>query len=146
MLLFALRHGNEVLTARVQGLLERQKPAALRETFRLVLSLLLPLDDQSRAGARLRAGLIARACVDDPTRALAAEAYTNLTASLVQQLTEATRAHHTRPGLDVPQTARHLVSVIEGLRWPLLFGNYTHQEALTVLDAHLDLIFSSQPN
>jgi TetR/AcrR family transcriptional regulator, transcriptional repressor of bet genes len=33
------------------------------------------------------------------------------------------------------------VSVIEGLRWPLLFGVYTEREALDVLDAQLDRIF-----
>lgn len=33
------------------------------------------------------------------------------------------------------------MSVIEGLRWPLLFGAYTEHEALDVLDAQLDQIF-----
>jgi hypothetical protein len=31
--------------------------------------------------------------------------------------------------------------VIEGLRWPLLFGVYGEREALDVLDARLDQIF-----
>ncbi|MFI0351140.1 TetR/AcrR family transcriptional regulator [Actinomadura sp. 9N407] len=142
MLLFALRQGNELLTVRVRELLDQRKPATLREQFRLVLSLLLPFDDDGRAGARLWAGMISRACVDDPTRGLATEAYTNLTAFVDRQLAQAVQAHHAREGLDVPQAARHLVSVIEGLRWPLLFGAYTDQEALAVLDAHLDLIFT----
>jgi len=30
---------------------------------------------------------------------------------------------------------------IEGLRWPVLFGVYTEQQAMDVLDAQLDLIF-----
>ena len=45
------------------------------------------------------------------------------------------------PGMDVAQSARHLVSVIDGLRWPVLFGTYTEQEALAVLDAQFDQIF-----
>jgi hypothetical protein len=37
--------------------------------------------------------------------------------------------------------ARHLVSVIEGLRWPVLFGVYTQEQAMGILDARFDLIF-----
>jgi hypothetical protein len=43
--------------------------------------------------------------------------------------------------MDATQAARHLVSVIEGLRWPVLFGVYTEQQAMHILDAQLDLIF-----
>jgi len=31
--------------------------------------------------------------------------------------------------------------MIEGLRWPLLCGVYSEQQAMEVLDAQLDLIF-----
>jgi hypothetical protein len=31
--------------------------------------------------------------------------------------------------------------VIEGLRWPVLFGVYSPQQAMDILDAQLDLIF-----
>ena len=40
---------------------------------RLFCTLLLPLDDDSKAGARLWAGLISRGCVDEPARKLAAQ-------------------------------------------------------------------------
>jgi hypothetical protein len=33
--------------------------------------------------------------------------------------------------------------VIEGLRWPVLFGVYTEQQAMDILDAQLDEIFRS---
>ena len=45
------------------------------------------------------------------------------------------------PDADAAQPARHLVSVIEGLRWPALFGVYSEQQAMDILDAQLDLIF-----
>jgi TetR/AcrR family transcriptional regulator, transcriptional repressor of bet genes len=141
MLLFALDYGNTLLTARVQELLAERKPATPRATFRLLFTLLLPLDDDSRTGARLWAALIARGCVDEPTRKLAADAYTGLTAFVVRWLTEAMNEHQTAEGIDAAQSARHLVSVIEGLRWPLLFGVYTEHQALDVLDAQLDQIF-----
>jgi TetR/AcrR family transcriptional repressor of bet genes len=141
MLLFALEQGNRMLAVRVQELLAEREPATLRESFRLLFTLLLPLDPDGRTGARLWAALIARGCVDEPTRKLATDAYTNLTAFVVRWLTEATQGHQTVEGMNVAQAARHLVSVIEGLRWPLLFGVYSEREALDVLDAQLDQIF-----
>jgi len=62
-------------------------------------------------------------------------AYANLTDFVVRQLSEEL------PDADAGQAARHLVSVIDGLRWPVLFGVYTEQQAMDVLNAQLDLIF-----
>jgi TetR/AcrR family transcriptional regulator, transcriptional repressor of bet genes len=62
-------------------------------------------------------------------------AYANLTDFVVRQLRDAL------PGVETAQSGRHLVSLIEGLRWPLLFGSYTEQQAMDILDAQLDLIF-----
>jgi AcrR family transcriptional regulator len=135
MLRFALAYGNTLLADRATRLMAEQKPTTPRETFRLFCTLLLPLDDDSRAGARLWAGLISRGCVDEPTRRLAALAYANLTEFVVRQISDA------RPDADTAQAARHLVSMIEGLRWPVLFGVYSEQQAMDVLDAQLDLIF-----
>jgi len=135
MLRFALAYGHTLLGERGTRQGEEHKPATPRETFRLLCTLLLPFDEDSRTAARLWAGLIGRACVDEPTRKLAAMAYANLTDFVVRQLGDAL------PGADVAQTARHLVSLIDGLRWPVLFGVYTEQQAMDILDAHLDLIF-----
>jgi len=134
MLQFALTYGNTLLAERATRLMAEQKPTTPRQTFRLFCTLLLPLDEDSRAGARLWAGLISRACVDESTRKLAALAYANLTDFVVRQLSDALPA-------DAGQAARHLVSMIEGLRWPVLFGVYSEQQAMEVLDAQLDLIF-----
>jgi TetR/AcrR family transcriptional regulator, transcriptional repressor of bet genes len=145
MLLFALEYGNDLLAARIPELLAERKPATPRETWQVFFTVLLPLDSESRTGARLWAALIARGCVDGPTGKLAHDAYSNLTAFVVRQLTEAAQQHQTAEGVDVARSARHLVSVIEGLRWPLLFGVYTEREALDVLDAQLDQIFGAAP-
>jgi TetR/AcrR family transcriptional regulator, transcriptional repressor of bet genes len=143
MLLFALEYGNGLLAERIQQELAGRAPAPLRETFRWVCTLLLPLDAESRTGARLWAALIARGCVDEPTGRLAAEAYANLTAFVVRSLTDAGASDQTAEAL--ARSARHLVSVIEGLRWPLLFGVYAEDQALQVLDAQLDQIFGVTP-
>jgi TetR/AcrR family transcriptional regulator, transcriptional repressor of bet genes len=135
MLRFALAYGNTLLAERGTRLGAERKPATPHETFRLFCTLLLPLDEDSRTAARLWAGLIGRACVDEPTRKLAAMAYANLTDFVMRQLSDAL------PGVDAAQAARHLVSVIEGLRWPVLFGVYTEQQAMDILDAQLNLIF-----
>jgi TetR/AcrR family transcriptional regulator, transcriptional repressor of bet genes len=135
MLRFALAHGNTLLAERGTRLGEERRPATPRQTFRLFCTLLLPFDEDSKTAARLWAALIGRACVDEPTRKLAAMAYANLTDFVVRQLRDAL------PGAAAAQAARHLVSVIEGLRWPVLFGVYTEQQAMDILDAQLDLIF-----
>jgi TetR/AcrR family transcriptional repressor of bet genes len=135
MLRFALAHGNTLLAERGTRLLAEYKPATPHEAFRLFCTLLLPLDEDSRTAARLWAGLISRGCVDEPTRKLAAMAYANLTDFVVRQIRD------TLPGADTAREARHLVSVIEGLRWPVLFGVYTDQQAMDILDVQLDLIF-----
>jgi TetR/AcrR family transcriptional regulator, transcriptional repressor of bet genes len=135
MLRFALAYGNTLLAERATRLMAERKPATPREAFRLLCTLLLPLDEDSRAGARLWAGLIGRGCVDEPTRKLAALAYENLTDFVVRQFSDVL------PDADAAQAARHLVSVIEGLRWPVLFGVYSEQQTMDVLDAQLDLIF-----
>ena len=135
MLGFALAYGNTLLAERATRLMAEQKPATPRQAFRLFCTLLLPLDDDSKAGARLWAGLISRGCVDQPTRKLAALAYANLTDFVIRQLSDAL------PDANAAQAARHLVSVIEGLRWPVLFGVYTEQQAMDVMDTQLDLIF-----
>jgi AcrR family transcriptional regulator len=140
MLLFALEYGNGLLAERIQQLVAERRPATPREAFRLLVTLLLPVDEDRRTGARLWAGLIARGCVDEPTSKLAADAYANLTAFVVRWLTDAIKEQPATPG-EVAQAARHLVSVIDGLRWPVLFGVYSEREALAVLDAQLDQIF-----
>lgn len=138
MLGFALAYGNTLLAERGTRLVAERQPATPRETFRMFCTLLLPVDEDSKAAARVWAGLVSRACVDEPTRKLAAMAYSNLTDFVVRQLRDAL------PGVDTAQSARHLVSVIDGLRWPLLFGVYTERQAMDILDAQFDLIFRSR--
>jgi AcrR family transcriptional regulator len=135
MLAFALAQNHARLVQRILALGVPHDPAAPRAGFELLCTLLLPFDEDSSDAARVWAGLISRACVDEETRALAAEAYTNLTDFVVRQLADAL------PGHAVDQAARHLVSVVEGLRWPVLFGVYSRRQALDILNAQFDLIF-----
>lgn len=143
MLLFALEYGNGLFAARIQELLRAaETPVAPRAAFRLLCTLLLPLDTDRQTGARLWAALIARGCVDGPTGTLAADAYAGLTSFVAHWLAQ-TAGPGAAVRLDVGHAARQLVSVIEGLRWPVLFGVYGEREALAVLDAQLDQIFGA---
>jgi TetR/AcrR family transcriptional regulator, transcriptional repressor of bet genes len=139
MLLFALEYGNGLFAARIQVLLAEGGPLAPRAAFRLFCRLMLPLDPDGRTGARLWAALIARGCVDEPTGRLAADAYANLTAFVARSLRESADA--LASGIDIDRAARQLVTVIEGLRWPVLFGVYGEREALAMLDFQLDQVF-----
>jgi len=141
MLLFALEYGNGLIAARIQVLLAERGPLAQRAAFRLFCTLLLPLDPDGQTGARLWAALIARGCVDEPTGRLAADAYANLTAFVTRSLGESATA--LARDADIEQAARQLVTVIEGLRWPVLFGVYDERQALAVLDSQLDQIFGA---
>jgi TetR/AcrR family transcriptional regulator, transcriptional repressor of bet genes len=143
MLLFALEYGNGLFVARIQELLRTAvTPVPPRAAFRLLCTLLLPLDADRRTGARLWAALIARGCVDEPTSTLAADAYAGLTAFVARWLAE-TAGPEAAARMDMGHAARLLVSVIEGLRWPVLFGVYGEREALAVLDSVLDQIFGA---
>ena len=71
---------------------------------------------------------------DGVTVSAGPQAYANLTEFVIHQRSDAL------PDGDAAQAARHLVSVIEGLRWPVLFGVYSQQQAMDILDAQLDLI------
>ena len=75
-----------MLAGRGVGSGSRAEPGDAAREVPAGFTLLLPVDEDGRAAARLWAGLIARACVDKPTPKLAAQAYTNLTEFVVRQL------------------------------------------------------------
>jgi AcrR family transcriptional regulator len=143
MLRFALDYGNSLLAARLQQLLAQRQAASPREILRLCCTLLLPLDPDSRAGARLWAAFVAHGCVDEPTGNLAADAYTGLTSFLTARIAAALADQAASRRGYQDQAALHLASIIEGLRWPLLFGTCSQSDALAVLDSVLDQIFEA---
>lgn len=102
---------------------------------------MLPLSEESRAGARLYAALQARAVVDPAIAALAVQAFEGMTGFYRAQLEKARQEGGLRADLDVDLAARSLGSVVSGLVPPLLFGVYTEEQAMEVLDEHLDRVF-----
>ncbi len=142
MFLFALTRANERLAARIQDQLATgPAPSSARAGFRFFLTQLLPLDEESRTGARVWIAFLSRAATDPATRALAAAAYTNLTGFIRTHLAKAHADAETLEDLDLDRAAHSLVATIEGLRYPLLLGARSPGESLAVLDKQLDQIF-----
>jgi hypothetical protein len=91
---------------------------------------LLPLDDESRDNGRVALAFLAYTAV----RPAAAEPPGD-TAKLVDFIASLI-------GLPDPvDAAAGLLALMEGLGIYLLGGQYTEQQALRALDAHLDLLF-----
>ncbi|MFC0041861.1 TetR/AcrR family transcriptional regulator [Actinomadura rayongensis] len=141
MILFALEYGNENLAVRMRRRMAEHPDAPARDLYRYFFTRLLPLDEESRRGARVWMAFLARAAIDPATQKLAAEAYANLTAFVRTQL-----AAVGVPAESLDRASHHLVAVLEGLRYPLLLGARTPEETLAVLDAQLGTIFDADPN
>jgi hypothetical protein len=82
--------------------------------------------------------------VDPSVGELATMAFEGVTAFLAKQLALGVERGELPAGLDLEHTARALYSVVEGLRWPTLFGVYSEAQALAVLDEHLDRLFQRE--
>ncbi|GAA2628923.1 TetR family transcriptional regulator C-terminal domain-containing protein [Actinomadura fulvescens] len=132
MILFALEYGNENLAARMRQRMAAHPDTPPRDLYRYFFTQLLPLDEESRRGARVWMAFLSRAAIDPAAQRLAAEAYTNLTAFVRARLADVGV-----PAESLDLASHHLVAVLEGLRYPLLLGARTPEETLAVLDAQL---------
>ncbi|MFF3070240.1 TetR/AcrR family transcriptional regulator [Kitasatospora sp. NPDC057904] len=142
MLRFAIEYNHELLTARFARLFAGDRmPTTVRELLRRLLVELLPLDEQSRDGARMGAAILARGAVDPSVRDVVTMVYEGATGFLAQQLRLGQERGELPADLDPDHAARALHTVVEGLRWPVLFGVYREADALAVLDEHLDRLF-----
>ncbi|MGW3889726.1 TetR/AcrR family transcriptional regulator [Micromonospora chokoriensis] len=106
-----------------------------RLLLRTMLAALLPLDEHTR---------------DDGRVALAFLAYTAVRPAAATGLREGTRQltefiAGLLPDRHDAAAAAGLLALMEGLGVYLLGGQYTTEQALDALDAHLDLLFASSP-
>lgn len=142
MLAFAQHYNYERATVRIPALIARvPEPRTTRALFRVLLIDLLGLDGESREGARLGAAMRAYAVIDEHAAATARIAYDGVNAFLATQLRTAQAGGELPGHLDPDLAARHLYAVIEGLSGPTLIGAYTPDQAIAVLDHHLDQLF-----
>jgi TetR/AcrR family transcriptional regulator, transcriptional repressor of bet genes len=142
MLDFAHQYNYERATERIPKLIaELPEPRTFRTMLRALLVDLLGLEGESREGARLGAAMLGRAVIDPKAATTARTAYGGLTGFMTTQLRTAQQAGEIPADTNPEHAARYLNAVVEGLRWPALIGACTPDQALAILDDHLDRLF-----
>ena len=134
MMAFALdvvRDRNQArLTEAIQRLGDDPPPRLL---LRAVIAALLPLDDDTRENGRVALAFLAYTAVR-PEAAEPLREDTELMTGFIAGLIPAPSAETAAAGL---------LALMEGLGVYLLGGQYTAEQALDALDAHLDLLFAA---
>ncbi|WP_234582289.1 TetR/AcrR family transcriptional regulator [Micromonospora sp. MH99] len=133
MMAFALsvvRERSQVRVAdAVAGLGENPSPRLL---LRTMIAALLPLDEHTRDDGRVALAFLAYTAVRPSAAASLREDTAQLAAFIASVL----------PSNDAAAAAG-LLALMEGLGVYLLGGQYTAEQALDALDAHLDLLFGA---
>ncbi|MGK5685510.1 TetR/AcrR family transcriptional regulator [Actinoplanes sp. URMC 104] len=131
MMAFALAAVRERSEARVRAAL-----AALgddpppRLLLRTMIAALLPLDEASREDGRVALAFLAYTAVRPQARAELRPGTARMVDFIASRLPDGTTG-----------SAAALLALMEGLGVYLLGGQYTDEQALQALDAHLDLLF-----
>ncbi|WP_214416265.1 TetR/AcrR family transcriptional regulator [Sphaerisporangium fuscum] len=143
MLVFALDHIGKLserrVIARIRALSGSPSP---REVVRETLAEMLPLDDKSRSGILVQIAYFIRAVHDERLRATAKEGIPALRAFIAGRLREAVQNGQIAPHRDPDDEAMLLIALVDGLTTYVLLEVHTPEEALRLLDRHLDQLFS----
>jgi AcrR family transcriptional regulator len=136
MMAFALSVVKDRSSARIGTAVSALGPdPAPRLLLRTFIAALLPLDDASREDGRVALAFLAYTAV----RPSASASLRSDTAQLVAFIADLV------PVTPAAPAAAGILALMEGLGVYLLGGQYTAAQALEVLDAHLDMLFSSHP-
>jgi AcrR family transcriptional regulator len=104
-----------------------------RLLLRTMIATLLPLDEHTRNDGRVALAFLAYTAV----RPAAASTLREETAQMISFIASIL------PSLNANEAAAGLLALMEGLGVYLLGGHYTAEQALSALDAHLDMVFRS---
>lgn len=135
MLLFAL----DAVSERVEARMAAHPPGPL-PLVRALLVEQLPLDETRRVEGRVALAFQAYTTRSEAIAGKLREASEGLRKYLADLLREAQEAGELPSALPPERTATALLALVEGLGTQAVTGNYPPEEALAVLDAHLDLI------
>ena len=138
MLLFALGYMRERVLARLDRADVAGSP---RDQTRAAIRAMLPVDEPSRQEALVNNAFFALATVKPDFADLLREGYQRLERVSVERLRQAKAQAAVRRGIDVEREAATLFYLGQGLIGPLLIGALTDDEAMALLDHHLDRIF-----
>lgn len=134
MMAFALAVVRERSQIRVTEAMARlgENPSP-RLLLRTMIAALLPLDERTRDDGRVALAFLAYTAVRPAAAPSLREDTVQLTGFIASVL----------PSRNAVAAAAGLLALMEGLGVYLLGGQYTTEEALGALDAHLDLLFGS---
>ncbi|MFC5720292.1 TetR/AcrR family transcriptional regulator [Streptomyces gamaensis] len=146
LLVFALGHINELATQRV-----RERILALhtgpgepppRDVLRETAKVMLPLDDESRSGILVQVAYFARAVVDERMLAHAQEGLPLLLDFFSGQIRRAVERGEVAAHRDPRTEAMLLMALTDGLANHALMGGWSAEEALRLIDVHLERLFT----
>ncbi|EWM11882.1 TetR/AcrR family transcriptional regulator [Kutzneria sp. 744] len=142
MLLYALKHLNEVLEQQVRARLDLGREPTPREIIRATLVELVPVDERSRMVSLVFIAFFVRA-LNDPALS---EAFrgdgTDELAAFFATLIRDSQALGTSPAwLHPEREVATLMAVANGMGPDVLVGTVTAEEVLATLDYNLDRIF-----
>nr|WP_042194400.1 TetR/AcrR family transcriptional regulator [Kibdelosporangium sp. MJ126-NF4]CEL21295.1 Transcriptional regulator, TetR family [Kibdelosporangium sp. MJ126-NF4]CTQ96138.1 Transcriptional regulator, TetR family [Kibdelosporangium sp. MJ126-NF4] len=144
MLQAAFRRVNELGAAFVGQRLAETGDSSPRAVIRAIATELLPIDDLHRHALKVGMAFTVRALVDNDFAARLSTGYGELHGLLVLLLTQARDTGDIAADLDPDHEARLLLALLDGLGTHALIGHHTSDEALAVVDAHLDRLFSAR--
>jgi AcrR family transcriptional regulator len=133
MLLFALDHMGERVSARITAKLAALRSPTPRETTRAMLAEMLPSTKESRQEAAVSIAFFNRAVATPAYAAALRDGYKRILGVVSSQLP---------PGQE--DQAATLFWLTQGLLGPVLIGHYTAAEAMVLIDAELDRAFGAE--
>ncbi|MFI5705430.1 TetR/AcrR family transcriptional regulator [Streptomyces xanthochromogenes] len=138
MLLYALEHMNEQVTARIQAqIADSDEPGATLTILEQTLLGTFPTDEQGRAEARVWLAFSAQAAVDPKLAAVQREQYEGLAELITLLIRVAQDAGQLAHDLDAGSEAEFLITYADGLNMQLLLSRQTPTTARAALHRRL---------
>ncbi|MEU8545417.1 TetR/AcrR family transcriptional regulator [Streptomyces roseoverticillatus] len=143
MLVFALKYlgglAEERIRARLLGL---NGPPSPRDVLRETVMEMLPLDDASRTGNLVQIAYFVRALHDERLRGHAKEGIPALRAFFADQVRTGIERGEVDASRDADAEAMLLIALTDGLTTHLLLEACDQDETKSLLDGHLDRLFT----
>lgn len=144
MMRFALNDIVERTTARIEAAMSAlPQPVTPADQVRVLLTTLLPLDDDRRADGRVGLAFLAYSAVEPRAADLLRDGTRQMASFLAGQVRAAQEAGAAPSHLDPEAAGAGLLAAMEGLSIYVLGGHYDGDTAVRALQAHLGLVFTS---
>ncbi|WP_424887399.1 TetR/AcrR family transcriptional regulator [Streptomyces sp. XH2] len=144
MLVFALKYLGGLAEERIRArLLGFSGPPSPRDVLRETVMEMLPLDDASRTGNLVQIAYFVRALHDERLRGHAKEGVPALRAFFADRVREGISAGEVDTSRDADAEAMLLIALTDGLTTQVLMETCGPEEAVSLLDGHLDRLFTA---